>query len=200
MRVKLLALAQGELHTDGIVPSLLRWQVHEANEECQCRAHRQSGTDCIFRISTSLKALGINTNPEQGIDLEVLLSALDRWPVKACVLSANASNPLGCTMSDDAKHSLVKMLARHRIAPIEDDAYGDLAVSQQRSRACFSYQQEHPVYYCSSFSKTICPGLRVGWIVSPPGDQQARLSKFLSNIATATIEQVALTTYLRSGA
>ncbi|MFT5172254.1 MAG: DNA-binding transcriptional MocR family regulator [Gammaproteobacteria bacterium] len=147
-----------------------------------------------------MKALEINTDPEQGIDLDALQNALDKWPVKACVLSANASNPLGCTMSDDAKHALVKMLARHRVALIEDDAYGDLSFSQQRPKACFSYQQKHPVYYCSSFSKTICPGLRVGWIVSPQGDQQARLSKFLSNIATATVEQVALASYLRSGA
>lgn len=147
-----------------------------------------------------MKALEINTDPEQGIDLDALQNALGKWPVTACVLSANASNPLGCTMSDDAKHSLVKMLSRHRVALIEDDAYGDLAFSQQRPKACFSYQQKHPVYYCSSFSKTICPGLRVGWIVSPRGDQRARLSKFLSNIATATVEQIALASYLRSGA
>ena len=147
-----------------------------------------------------MKALEITTDPEHGIDLDALQSALKKWPVKACVLSANASNPLGCTMSDDAKDTLVQMLARHRVALIEDDAYGDLAFAQRRPKACFAYRREHPVYYCSSFSKTICPGLRIGSIVSPPGDHQVRLSKFLRNIASATLEQIALEAYLRSGA
>ena len=146
-----------------------------------------------------MKALEINTDPEQGIDLDALHSALKKWPVKACVLSANASNPLGCTMRDDAKRALVQMLARHRVALIEDDAYGDLAFAQQRPKACFAYHDGYPLYYCSSFSKTICPGLRIGWIVSPSGDHQVRLSKFLSNIASATLEQIALASYLRSG-
>ena len=56
------------------------------------------------------------------------------------------------------------------------------------------------MYYCSSFSKTISPGLRIGWIVSPEGDHQANLAKLLNNIAANTLEQIALSDYLQSGA
>lgn len=150
--------------------------------------------------SLGLEALEIPAHPRSGIALEALAFALERWPVKACVLSSNFSNPLGCCMSDDAKRALVKLLGRHKVALIEDDVYGDLGFSGPRPSTCKGLAPNADILYCSSFSKTLAPGLRVGW-VSATGARRERIEylKYVTNIASATVPQLAVAELLASG-
>jgi DNA-binding transcriptional MocR family regulator len=146
-----------------------------------------------------LKALEIPTDPVQGISLEALTLALERWPVAACVLIPNFSNPLGSCMSDERKQALLQLLSAHRVPLVEDDIYGDLPLRGPRPRPVKSWDREGLVYYCSSQSKTIAAGLRVGWLL--PGQQHERAAQlqFLNTVAVSSTAQLALTQFLRSG-
>ena len=112
-----------------------------------------------------MKALEIPTDPQTGISLAALSLAIEKWPVKACALVPNFSNPLGCTMPDEHKKALVTLLAQAKIPLIEDDIYGDLGFGSKRPHALSAFGHTDQTLYCSSFSKSLSPGLRIGWIV-----------------------------------
>ena len=148
-----------------------------------------------------MKALEIPTDPQQGISLGALELALERWPVKACVLTANFGNPLGGVMPDARKARLVELTRQHGIVLIEDDIYGDLGFSGERPCSLHSLADplDGHVIYCSSFSKTVSQGLRVGWMVLPQRYfQRAEYLKYISNLATPTLAQLALSEFLQN--
>jgi len=146
-----------------------------------------------------LKALEIPTHPRDGISLDALQLALDQWPVKACIVVPNYSNPLGYLMPDERKQKLVTLLAKHGAALIEDDVYGDLGFSQRRPPACKAYDAEGNVLYCASFSKTLSPGLRVGWIAPGRHQEKVEYLKYVTNLAAPTAPQLAVAELLRGG-
>ena len=143
-----------------------------------------------------IQALEIPTDALTGISLPALELALEQWPIKAIQLTPNCNNPLGYIMPEANKRHLIRLAQRHDIAIIEDDVYGDLAYSYPRSRTIKSMDNEGRVVLCSSFSKTLAPGLRVGWIA--PGRYLARVlhMKYISTGATATGPQHAIAQFL----
>jgi DNA-binding transcriptional MocR family regulator len=149
-----------------------------------------------------MKALEIPTDPEHGISLAALQMAVEQWPVKACVTIPNFSNPLGSRMSDANKQAIVLLARQHRFALIEDDLYGDLSFDGDRPRSLksFANDPQDQVYYCSSFSKTVSPGLRCGWVHAPQSTtERIMYLKHVSNLATNSVAQVALADYLEQG-
>jgi DNA-binding transcriptional MocR family regulator len=147
-----------------------------------------------------LKGIEIPTTPEEGISLEALDYALGREKVGACLLTANFSNPMGSLMPDENKERLVQVLAKHGVPLIEDDIYGDLTHDRERPRAVKSFDTDGNVILCSSFSKTVCPGYRLGWTI--PGRFQQRIEhiKMTLSVATPTPVQMAVSAYLATGA
>lgn len=144
-----------------------------------------------------LEALEIPTNPRSGMSLEALELALSRWQVKACVVTPNFSNPLGCCMPEENKRKLVNMLKERRIPLIEDDIYGDLSFSHARPSLLKGLDEN--VILCSSISKTLSPGLRVGWIAAGPYQDKVEYMKYVLNLATTTIPQLAVADLLENG-
>jgi len=149
--------------------------------------------------SLGLHALEIPTDPATGISVEALQLALENWPVKACVLTANFSNPLGSIMPAEKKQILVNLLAEHNIPLIEDDIYGDLGFEGERPRALQAYDIRGGVIYCSSFSKTLSPGLRVGWMVPGRWREQVEYLKYVTSLAAPTLSQLAVAGFLHHG-
>ncbi|HFD81203.1 MAG TPA: PLP-dependent aminotransferase family protein [Gammaproteobacteria bacterium] len=149
--------------------------------------------------SLGLKALEIPTDPASGISLEALELALEKWPVRACVLTANFSNPLGCVMPEARKQALVTLLARHGIPLIEDDIYGDLGFAGGRPKALRAFDEAGGVLYCASFSKTLSPGLRVGWMVPGRWREQVEYLKYVTSLAAPTLSQRAVAGFLHHG-
>jgi DNA-binding transcriptional MocR family regulator len=133
------------------------------------------------------------------MSLDVLAYALRHTPVHACIVIANFNNPLRSVLSDDQKRELVALLADHDISLIEDDVYGDLAFGPTRPVAAKAFDDKGLVLYCSSFSKTLAPGYRVGWIA--PGRYRPRVQqlKALFNLCTATPTQLAVAEFLTNG-
>ncbi|HHJ13686.1 MAG TPA: PLP-dependent aminotransferase family protein [Gammaproteobacteria bacterium] len=149
--------------------------------------------------SLGLKALEIPTDPATGISLEALELALEKWPVRACALTANFSNPLGGIMPVEKKQALVALLGRHEIPLIEDDIYGDLGFEGERPQALRAFDESDGVIYCASFSKTLSPGLRVGWMVPGRWRAQVEYLKYVSSLAAPTLSQRAVADFLHHG-
>jgi DNA-binding transcriptional MocR family regulator len=149
--------------------------------------------------SLGMKAVEIPMHPRDGIILDALESAIKKYRIKACVVSANFSNPLGSCMPDKNKEALVKLLSHREIPLIEDDIYGDLHFGPIRPKTAKAYDRSGLVLLCSSFSKTIAPGYRVGW--TAPGRFKAAVEslKFMTSMATATLPQMAIAEFLESG-
>ncbi|MGQ7370414.1 aminotransferase class I/II-fold pyridoxal phosphate-dependent enzyme, partial [Streptococcus suis] len=73
-----------------------------------------------------LKVISIPEHEEHGIDLEAFKDAIERYPIKVCLLMLNSHNPIGFTVSDDIKYQLAKLLHERDIYLIEDDVYEEL--------------------------------------------------------------------------
>jgi DNA-binding transcriptional MocR family regulator len=149
--------------------------------------------------SLGMKALEISTHPRDGISLEALEYAIKKNKIKACLLVPNFNNPLGSCMSDKNKMQLVEMLGRREIPLIEDDVYGDIYFGTARPKVAKAFDKEGLVLLCSSYSKTLAPGYRVGWTAPGRFKLQVEHLKSMNTVATATLPQMAVARFLESG-
>jgi DNA-binding transcriptional MocR family regulator len=149
--------------------------------------------------ASELKALEIPTHPREGISLEALEFAIEHTPVQACLVISNFNNPLGSCIPDNKKEDLVRLLAAHDIPLIENDIFGEIYFTDRRPAVAKSYDRKGLVMLCSSFSKDICPGSRVGWVAPGRFREQVEWLKYTSTMATATLPQLAIAEFLASG-
>lgn len=146
-----------------------------------------------------LKALELPTDARDGIAIEALREALESRRVQACVLASCFSNPLGCTVPETGKLALLKLLARHRVPLIEDDVYGDIHFGSERPQPFSALDRHDNTLYCGSFSKTLAPGYRVGWVTTGRHMPRVLEAKFSSTLSGPVLPQVALAEFLASG-
>ena len=146
-----------------------------------------------------LHAIEVATHPRVGIDLEALEDAILRHRPRACWLMTTFQNPLGSLMPDEKKEALVRLLTRHDVALIEDDVYGELYFGETRPRPAKAFDTEGIVMHCASFSKTLAPGYRVGWVAGGRYTRQIMRNKLTTSLATAAPTQAAIAAYLEKG-
>lgn len=146
-----------------------------------------------------LRALELPTDPCEGICLAALQEALRDHPVRACLLQPNFSNPIGSLMPGEKKRELVAMLARQNVPLIEDDIYGELYFGPERPDVAKAYDRTGLVLLCSSFSKTLSPGHRIGWIAAGRFQDDVERLKLVSTLGTATPLQYAVAEFLANG-
>lgn len=149
--------------------------------------------------SLRMKAFEIPTHPRDGISLDALETAFQKQQVSACLFMPNFHNPLGCLMSDEKKQALAGLAAMYKIPIIEDDLYGDIFHEPPRPKALKAFDRDERVMYCSSFSKTLAPGFRVGWAVPGRHMRTVMQAKMASTIATAAPLQMAINEFLKKG-
>ncbi|MDR6567680.1 aminotransferase-like domain-containing protein [Chitinophaga ginsengisegetis] len=147
--------------------------------------------------SLGLKVLELPTHPATGIELDALKKAIPK--IDLCLLVPNFNTPLGSCMPDEHKKEVVKLLASHGIPLIEDDIYGDLYFGRQRPKCCKSFDQEGTVLWCSSVSKTLAPGYRVGWVAPGIYKEQILKLKLVHAISSPAVTQEAVAGFLKSG-
>ncbi|MBI1388964.1 MAG: aminotransferase class I/II-fold pyridoxal phosphate-dependent enzyme [bacterium] len=145
------------------------------------------------------KALEIPTAYPGGLCQEALRFALDHHKIAALVVIPNFSNPTGTLMTDANKQALVDMMADYEIPIIEDDLYTDLHYGDERPRALKSFDRKGLVYYCSSFSKSLAPGYRVGWTAAGSLSPAIERLQAAGYIATAGLPEMAIAEFLSSG-
>ncbi|RXR08889.1 PLP-dependent aminotransferase family protein [Pseudoxanthomonas composti] len=146
-----------------------------------------------------LRALEIPTDPAEGLLLAPLAEAIERHRPAAVLASPTVQNPLGASMPIARKRALVALLARTGIPLIEDDVYGDLAGKNQRPPACKAFDRSGNVLYCSSLSKTLAPGWRIGWIAAGRYQAQVLQARQAADWAGAPLLEAAAAEVLASG-
>lgn len=149
--------------------------------------------------SLGVKALEIPTHPREGMSLEALEFALERSRIAAVIAMPNAQNPLGFTMTEENKKRLVKMLDKRRVPLIEDDVYGDLHHGEERPLPAKAFDRSGNVMLCSSFTKTVAPGFRLGWVAPGRWHAQVQMLKFINSVGNPEVLQLAVAEFLASG-
>lgn len=149
--------------------------------------------------SLGLKILEIPMSPLTGIHLGALEKALQQHTVHACLVISNFNNPLGNCIPDEGKVALTGLLRRFNVPLIEDDINGDISHNPTRPSVVKSWDNQGNVLLCSSFSKTLAPGYRMGWIAPGKYYDEVMHQKLVTNIATASPPQLAVAKFLSTG-
>lgn len=156
---------------------------------------------CFLQLleTLGLRVIEIPSDPGRGISPEDVAQAVDRFDIKACILSANFNNPDGSLTSDVAKAEIVRLLAEKSIPLVEDDVSGDMHFGPQRPTTFKQHDERGLVLYCSSFSKTVAPGYRVGWMLPGRFMDKTLEIKATTNVSCVAPTQMAMAEYLATG-
>jgi DNA-binding transcriptional MocR family regulator len=146
-----------------------------------------------------LKAFTLPTHPREGISLSHLEAGLKQGAIQAVLMVSNFSNPLGSCMDDLKKKQLVELLNQYEVPLIEDDVYGELYFEGVRPKAIKAFDTENRVIYCSSLSKTLSPGLRIGWCIGGRYHAAILRNKSVVNLGTAIAPQLTAAAFLANG-
>lgn len=146
-----------------------------------------------------VKVIEIPMHPRDGMDLDALERIAATRPLAACLAVPTFSNPLGALMPEANKRRLVQILAAREIPLIEDDVFGELHFGPQRPRVAKAYDERGLVMLCSSFSKSLAPGYRVGWVAPGRYYDRVKALKLTTTLATATLPELAVADFLATG-
>jgi len=124
------------------------------------------------RTLANLQALGADVHPvtldRDGIDIDELRALLSSGvrPTLAHIIP-NFQNPAGVTLSAERRTALLELAERYGFTIFEDDPYADVRFRGERLPSLLSRDTQGRVVHASSFTKTVCPGVRVGYLVAP---------------------------------
>ncbi len=144
-----------------------------------------------------MKVAELRTDPESGIDLDALRATTDNVRIAAVVLTTNFQNPLGFVMPDAKKQALVEFLEEQQIPLIEDDVYGELYFSETAPKPAKAFDRSGLVLHCSSFSKSLAPGYRVGWTSAGRYRQEVERLMFLNSLSLPSAPQIAIAKFMQ---
>src|SRR5579863_454836 len=145
-----------------------------------------------------LKAVEIPTTPA-GLHLDALESALRKHRVAACYVMPNCANPTGLVYSEETKRQLCELASRHELPILEDGANGDLYYGAAPLPSLKRYDHSNLVVFCSSFSKTVAPAFRVGWIIPGRFAKRAIELKYGVSMGTPVLQQLVINRFISEG-
>ncbi|HTL10470.1 MAG TPA: PLP-dependent aminotransferase family protein [Chitinophagaceae bacterium] len=159
---------------------------------------------CFYGIlqlahSLGLKVLELPASPETGVDMEALKKVLQQRKLAACIFVSNFNNPFGSLMPDEHKKEAVRLLEQYNVPLIEDDIYGDIYFGDHRPVCCKSFDEGGIVLLCSSFSKTLAPAYRVGWIAPGRYLQPVLRTKLYHTLSSTSITHQVIGSFLETG-
>lgn len=156
-----------------------------------------------------LKVIEIPTDPNHGISVDALKLALEQWPIKAIMVTSRYSNPTGGSISSEKQKQLVTLARQFDCQIIEDDIYGELPLDRSALSVCNekgpvntvikTHDTDDRVMYCSSYSKTVGPGLRIGWCIPGRNKKAVIQAQRFSTMATSSLPQLTMASYLQNG-
>jgi len=159
---------------------------------------------CFFGIMQILECLGLKvatipSHPETGISAENVNEACKRLAIKACIFVSNFNNPDGASISTEQKKQIAELAHTLHIPIIEDDIYGDLFFKGGRPDTIKTYDREGWIMYCSSFTKTLVPGFRIGWAAAGRFAYDVARIKSMLNHSTSNFSQRVILELLTTG-
>ena len=122
-----------------------------------------------------IKSLGVNhigiKLDKDGICLDNLVSTLDKLKSKNIIPKflytiPTVQNPTATIMPENRRKKILEIAEKYKFLIIEDDCYADLTWDRERPKSIYSLCKDERVIYCGSFSKSLAPALRVGYIVA----------------------------------
>ena len=132
------------------------------------------------RTLLMLQRLGVELVPvpleADGLNVGAFEAALAKGPIKLAHVIPNFHNPAGCTLSAEKRVRLVELAAEHGFWVFEDDPYRELPFEGEALETMLSLDKAERVIHASSFSKTVSPGVRVGYLAGPAAEI-AKLAK-----------------------
>lgn len=138
---------------------------------------------------------------EDGVNVDELEALLEAGTtIKLAHLIPNFQNPAGYTLSAAKRERLVALARKHGFVIFEDDPYVELRFSGERLPTMLSLSTQGEVVYASSFSKTVCPGIRVGYLVGP-ADVIAKIAALATGtyISPNMVAQSIVNEFVRGG-
>lgn len=138
---------------------------------------------------------------EEGLRLDILDGVMSRQRAKLLYVMPSFQNPTGSTLSAEKRKDLLALARFHQVAILEDNFVGDLSYDGAAQPSLRSLDQGGgTVIYQGTFSKALCPGLRLGWLVAPPVVMsRLRLAKRSCDLSTNSMAQVVAAEYLGEG-
>ena len=124
---------------------------------------------CVFSIleviaNLGLKVIEVPVHDGSGFDIGYFQRICTENDVQALIVTPNFHNPTGIMMSDGTKKELLRIAELHQLCIIENDIYSDLYFEEKRPSSIKSVDEKGLVMTYSSFSKTLAPGIRLGWL------------------------------------
>lgn len=133
----------------------------------------------------------------QGLIPEALPELIKQHRPKFLYTIPNFQNPTGVTMSAVRREAIARMAATHGLVVVEDDPYGKLRYSGTEIPPIKHWDETGRVIYASTFSKTIAPGFRLGWVAAAPEIfSRLLILKQASDLHTSSFDQRVAYTFL----
>ena len=158
------------------------------------------------RTLLALRQMGAEVLPipleDDGIDVDELTRRLDAGArPKLAHIIPNFQNPAGCTLSLEKRRRLLELAREYGFKIFEDDPYVELRFEGSQHPTMLAMDDGFTVVYASSFSKTVCPGIRVGYLVGPP-DLIAGIRRIATGtyISPSMVAQSIVAEFCHSGA
>lgn len=157
---------------------------------------------CFLQLleDLNLYVVEIPGKPDEGLSPDAFKKVLSENKIKACLFNSNFQNPLGSVIRIKNKKAILQIAQEYKTPIIEDDIYGDLYFGSKRPGTFKGLDEKGMVLYCSSFSKSLAPGLRTGW--TAPGrffDAVERI-KLNSTISSPAIGHTVVARFIQTGA
>ena len=145
------------------------------------------------------RVIPVPTSPSEGMDLDRLEVLLKKGLVKTVIMTAVHQNPLGFVMPPENRKRAVSLAGKYDAHIIEDDMYSECSHDHEIRRPLKSYDRSGRVLYCSSFSKTISPGFRIGWLMGGSFGKACANLKMTQTLGGSLLLQAAMADYLGRG-
>lgn len=148
--------------------------------------------------SLNLKIIEIPTHSETGLSIEALEMLLEQKQLNAIICMPNLHNPLGCSMPLAAKKRLAQLVNHYQVPLIEDGLYNELQFTKTLP-AVKSFDKGGWVMFCSSFTKTLAPDFRIGWIQAGRFAQQVQRLKSMLSVTESQLLCETIAAFLKTG-
>ncbi len=149
--------------------------------------------------SAGMKLHGVPID-DQGIQTSFISHYKRQYEGTLLYTIPSFQNPTGILMSDSRRKELLTICEKESLPLIEDDVYRDLWLDEAPPKPIKAYDKNGMVLYLGSMSKTISPGLRIGWVIGPePVIDRLSDVKMQTDYGASSLSQVAATEWLSSG-
>lgn len=161
-------------------------------------------TPTFYNLYPMLEEMGRNvvaipTHPQSGMCLDTLEERLSAGGIAAVIAIPSGHNPLGFTMPEANRRRLARMGARYQVAIVEDAMYAELQYCPSPVPNIKAFDVDGWVMVCASYTKTVAPDFRIGWLEAGRFRDIARQMKFTTTVAEPALLSETLGLFLENG-